>query len=209
VFPGIFLAGGNKLIVYSRPDGRVLELETTTGRELQSWRTPMSFQGAAGLSPDERLCMTIGYEGETVLRNLADESQTTADINILEGSGAAFSPDGKLFAASSDLGFARVWDSVTWGELATLGGFLNGAQSVSFSPDGKRLVLASGGKEALKLFDSESWQDVLTLEGQGSDGHGLAFSPDENDIGWLNSSGVLQVWQAPSWEQITAEEAKQ
>jgi WD40 repeat protein len=102
-----------------------------------------------------------------------------------------------------------VWDSATWRELATLGGFLNGAQSVSFSPDGKRLVMASGGKEALKLCDTESWQDVLTLEGQGSDGHGLGFSPDGNDIGWLNSSGVLQVWQAPSWDEIAANEAKQ
>jgi eukaryotic-like serine/threonine-protein kinase len=209
VFPGTFLAGGNKLIVYSRLDGRVRELDTTTGQELQSWRMEAGFQGAAGLSPDERLCMIIGYEGETLLRNLADETQTTVDINILEGSGAAFSPDGKLFAASSDLGFARVWDSVTWRELATLGGFLNGAQSVSFSPDGKRLVIASGGKEALKLCDTESWQDVLTLEGQGSDGRGLAFSPDGNDIGWLNSSGALQVWQAPSWQEINAAEATQ
>jgi hypothetical protein len=69
--------------------------------------------------------------------------------------------------------------------------------------------MGSGGKEAVKLCDTESWQYVITLEGQGFDGGDLAFSPDGNDIGWLNNGGVLQVWQAPSWEEIAAAEAQQ
>ncbi len=69
--------------------------------------------------------------------------------------------------------------------------------------------MGSGGKEALKLCDTESWQDVLTLEAQGYDGQRMGFSPDGNDIGRLNASNVLQIWQAPSWDQIAAAEAKQ
>jgi WD40 repeat protein len=151
----------------------------------------------------------VGYNGDVVIRNLADETQTKGDIDILEGSGVVYSPDGKLFAVASDLGFARIWDSATWRQVATVGGFLNGAHAVCFSPDGNRLVIGGGGKEALKLCDTQSWQDVLTLEGDGTDRRNLAFSSDGNDIGWLNASNVLQIWQAPSWDQIAAAEAKQ
>jgi WD40 repeat protein len=99
-----------------------------------------------------------------------------------------------------------VWDAATWRQEATFGGFFNGAHTVAFSPDGKRLAIGSGGKEAVKLCDTESWQDVLTLEGQGHDYHNLAFSQDGNAIGWMNDSGSLFLWRAPSWAEIAATE---
>ncbi|MGD0541203.1 MAG: WD40 repeat domain-containing protein, partial [Tepidisphaeraceae bacterium] len=209
VSPGSFFADGNKMIVYSMSEHQARELDLTTGRVLQSWPEPELIHGAPAVSRDERLCVIVGYNGDVVIRNLADETQTKGDIDILEGSGVVYSPDGKLFAVASDLGFARIWDSATWGQVATVGGFLNGAHAVCFSPDGNRLVIGGGGKEALKLCDTQSWQDVLTLEGDGTDRRNLAFSSDGNDIGWLNASNVLQIWQAPSWDQIAAAEAKQ
>ena len=93
------------------------------------------------------------------------------------------------------------------GKWQPCGGFLNGVNSVAFSPDGKRLVIGSDGKEAVKLWDTESWQEVLSLEGQGTGSPGAWFSPNGNAIGWLNSAiGVLHIWRAPSWEEINAEE---
>jgi WD40 repeat protein/serine/threonine protein kinase len=210
VQPVFFLADGSKLIIYSGADINWFhELNAETGRELQSWRGPAEYLGSIGFSPDERSCVMVGYGGNIVIRNLADESETNADIDLQETGGASYSPDGKLFAATSQRGYARVWDSATCRQVANLGGFLNGVGSASFSPDGKRLAMGSGGKEAVKLCDTESWQYVITLEGQGFDGGDLAFSPDGNDIGWLNNGGVLQVWQAPSWEEIAAAEAQQ
>jgi len=77
---------------------------------------------------------------------------------------------------------------------------------MAFSPDGKRLVTASSGGQAVQLWDTESWQDVLTIEGQGASHNSTAVSPDGNTIGTLDATGVLQIWRAPSWAEINAAE---
>jgi WD40 repeat protein len=207
VAPLCFLADGSKLITWSSGD-LLREWDLTTGSEIQSWLAPRDFSIWA-LSPDERWWVGISYEGGTFVRNLIDESNAKVSLDHLEGMYAKYSPDGRLFAVASALGYARVWDAATWRQEATLGGFLNGANSIAFSPDGKRLAIASGGKEAVKLCDTASWQDVLILEGQGYDNRMMAFSPHGNVIGWLNDSGVLHLWRAPSWEEINTAEARE
>ena len=94
---------------------------------------------AATLSPDDRLFVALGDEGDVVVRDLAAQSSSKPDIKFLEpGPFCAFSPDGKLFAMASYLGYARVWETANWREAATLrgfklgvvvGGFLAGRQS--------------------------------------------------------------------------------
>ncbi len=201
------LADGKKLITFSGRGNSLHEWDLTTRLEIQSWQAPAAFNGAAQLTPDERSFMAIGDEGDAVVRSLADASQTKVDLGVLEGYNADFSPDGKLLAVSSSLGFARVWDAATWKPVATIGGFLNGVKLLAFSPDGKRLAIASNGKEAVRLCDTDSWQDVLTLESQGS-GDGARFSPDGNDLIWRNNT-TLYLWRAPSWAEINAAEAKE
>lgn len=203
-----FLADGKKLITFSFRDNLLHEWNLTTGAEIQSWPAPVTFDGAAQLTPDERSYMAIGREGDVVLRILADASQTKVDLGVLEAYNAFFSPDGKLLAVTSSLGFAKVWDVATWKLVATIGGFLNGVKPSSFSPDGKRLALASNGKEAVRLCDTDSWQDVLTLECQGTGVGGVSFSPDGNDLIWGNNT-TLYLWRAPSWAEINAAEAKE
>jgi len=209
VTPLGFLANGNKLITSSEAPLSLHEWDLTTGLEIQSWPRPRPFQGIA-LSPDEQLCVAIGYEGDVITRNLADENTGTLPLDVLEASGAAFSPDGKFFAAASELGYARVWDAKTWKEVATLRGFLLGTHSVVFSPDDTRLVTGNGaGVEALKLWDTDSWQDVITLQGSGSVFFEPLFSPDGNSVGVMSDAGILHVWRAPSWAEINAAEAQE
>jgi WD40 repeat protein/serine/threonine protein kinase len=210
VVPVEFLANGNKLIIFSNSDGMFHEWDLTTGLEIQSWPAPHQLQYGIALSPNEQSFVAIGYEGEVVTRNLADENTGTLPLDALEASDAAFSADGKLLATTSYLGFARVWDAKTWREVATLRGFLLGAAWVIFSPDGTRLATSSGaGAQALKLWDTDSWQDVITLPGSGSIFGVILFSPDGNSVGVLNRAGGLQVWRAPSWDEINAAEAKE
>ena len=123
--------------------------------------------------------------------------------------GVTFSPDGKLFAAASGQGFAKLWEATTLQEVATLRGVLLGVHSVAFSPDGRRLAIDSSGIEAIQLWDVESSQELLTLEGVGSVFCRTAFSPDGNVLGSRNDAGLLHLWRAPSWEEIAAAEAKE
>jgi WD40 repeat protein/serine/threonine protein kinase len=200
-----FLGDGNKLVTRSVSDNLLHERDLSTGLEIQSWQAPETIHALA-VSPDERSCMAIGYWGDVVFRNLTDHSNTKVDLDVLEAEGAScFSPDGKLFAVASALGYTRVWETATWREVATLRGHLLGVHSAAFSGDGKRLA-TGGGNAALKLWDTESWQEVLTLEGQGSLFSSTAFSPDGNVIYAANNEGIVQLWRAPSWEEINAAE---
>jgi len=212
VTPLNFLARGNRLVCWTIADHRFSEWDLEATREIQSWPAPANFQapGSFGLSRDEQLGIGIGWSGQVQGRNLPGQSTTNVPLDVLEGHTVAFSADGKRLAVASALGFARVWDTATWREEATLAGFLNAVGSVAFSPDGQRL--ATGGtspEDALKLWSMDSWQELLTLEGPGSLYSSTAFSPDGTAIGTMTSDGFLRVWQAPSWAEIDAAEAKE
>jgi WD40 repeat protein len=85
--------------------------------------------------------------------------------------------------------------------MATLHGFLQGMNSVAFSPDGKRLAIGGDGNEAIKLWHVASLQELLTLEGQGSTFNAAAFSPDGNVLAASNGQGLLHLWRAPPLAQ--------
>jgi WD40 repeat protein len=145
-----------------------------------------------------------GYGGDVLFEDLASGGSVKRNLNAEEIGMGAFSPDGTLFAVSSYMGYARVWETATWREVATLRGYPKSVNSVAFSGDGKRL--ATGGvNEALKLWDTDSWQEVLTLEAQGT-GHAIFFSPDGNAILEGNYARIVHIWRAPSWEEINAAE---
>ncbi|HEY5043356.1 MAG TPA: serine/threonine-protein kinase [Verrucomicrobiae bacterium] len=209
VYPLSFLARGNRLVVRFDADNRFSEWDLEANREFQSWPAPAIFR-AFGVSPDERLGIGIGYNGDISSRNLPEHSNTNLPLDALEGVTVSFSPDGKRLALASSLGYARVWETANWREEATLRGFLNAVNSVAFSPDGQRL--ATGGTtpdDTLKLWDVASWQELLTLEGAGTMFGLTAFSPDGNAIGTLSNDGILNLWRAPSWAEINAAEAKE
>ena len=128
-------------------------------------------------------------------------------LEIHETSGIAFSPSGKHIAASSIQGTVKLWETENFREVATLQGYLQAGDSVAFSPDGRRLAAGVSGLETVKIWDVESHQELLTLYDQGAMYTRTAFSPDGNALGSMNLAGRLNLWQAPSWEEIRQAEA--
>jgi WD40 repeat protein len=92
-----FLAGGSKLL--TGPDGysagSIHEWDLTTGVETQAWQVPK--YSVADVSSDERYCLAVG-NGDNLVRNLADKSNTIFHQDSLEESEVCYSPDGKLVA---------------------------------------------------------------------------------------------------------------
>ncbi len=211
VRPEAFLADGTKLVTTSMVEGLHQEWDLGSGLAIQSWRWADEFTSLS-LSADEQNCLAFGYGGDFVLRTLTDKTDRHLPLNAVEAVAGSFSSDGRLFAIASDMGYARLWNTATWQAVATLGGVLMGMNSANFAADGKRLVTASNGLEAVKLFDTESWQEVFTLGAFGTGGlgsNGARFSPDGNSVFWRNTSGDLYMWRAPSWEEIAAAEARE
>jgi WD40 repeat protein len=119
----------------------------------------------------------------------------------------AISPDGGLVASSTVGGEVRLFDPAK-GELTGphLHGHLNAAYGIAFSADGRRLISAFGGREAVKLWDVGTRQELLTLGGTGSMLPAARWSAD-GDV--ILAGPPWQAWRAPSWEEIAAAEAKE
>jgi WD40 repeat protein len=204
-----FLASGNKLITWSKTGNSFHEWDLPTGRELESWQEAVQDSRNLVSAPDGELQVEFGFDGAVRMKDAANDEDLETNLDFQEGNNAAVSPDGKFFAVSSDMGYARVWDTATWHEVATLRGFFNSAESVAFSPDGQRLATGTpNADDAVSLWDVASWQDLFTLEGEGSLFESSAFSPDGNVIGAVTDDHNLNIWRAPSWAEINAAEAK-
>ncbi len=211
---------GPVMIVTWQEDDRLLVTVTTdlrdaqlwdlrTGRLLHAW-SPFYPVGDIAVGPLEGEIVEFASNRDLRFLSLEDFRETTRTLDFLEASFATFSPDRKLFAIASHLGYVRIWNSATWLEQTTLGGFISEAASLSFSPDGRRLATGGGvnPEAAVKLWDTDSWRDLLTLESEGTTFHLARFSQDGNAIGvWDRySNNSLMLWRAPTWEEIDAAE---
>jgi WD40 repeat protein/tRNA A-37 threonylcarbamoyl transferase component Bud32 len=205
-----FLPQGRKLALIYPGNGTVHFWELTTWKEAWPGRALVLNDLSAGaFSPDERWGLALGWTGGSVLVELATGRGLNPNLNLRQVHSAAFSPDGTLFAAASELGLVCLWQTTNWQEARRLRGVLLGFHSVAFSPDGSRLATGSNGREAVKLWDTRSYQELLTLEGQGPVFNPTAFSADGNVVGSMNAMGTLHLWRAPPLAEIDAAQAKE
>ncbi|KIO01502.1 hypothetical protein M404DRAFT_149928, partial [Pisolithus tinctorius Marx 270] len=140
----------------------------------------------------------------------------------------AFSPDGNRIASSSWDNTVRVWDAKSGDQIgcpltghtdydntvrvwdaksgnqigSPLKGHSNWVTSVAFSPDGNRIVSASGDK-TLRVWDAKSGNQIGSpLKGHTEDVTSVAFSPDGNRIVSGSWDNTMRVWDAKSGDQI-------
>lgn len=114
----------------------------------------------------------------------------------------AISPDGKTIATGATDGTIKLWDGITFKQLASLpAAHAGGVRAVQFSPDGK--VLASGGGDKIaRLWDVTVEKPVVLFKLEGHEGavNAVAFSPDGKRLaagtGVSKKSGVVQIWDA-------------
>ena len=87
--------------------------------------------------------------------------------------------------------------SVESRETLTLKGHSDIVASVSFSPDGKRIVSGSFDN-SLKVWDAQTGQETLTLKGHSGSVLSVSFSPDGKRIVSGSSDNTLKVWDIAS-----------
>ncbi len=150
---------------------------------------------------------SLGPEHELLFFELAQPNRPPRRIS---GKGEVFSLaaacDGALVACSTTRGEVQFFDPLKGELIESIHGHLHSAFGLSFSPDGRILISASGGREAVKLWDVSTRQELLTLEGTGSLLSRVTWSP-EGDL--LVAGTPWQAWRAPSWEEIAAVEQQE
>ena len=68
-----------------------------------------------------------------------------------------------------------------------------GVTMVRFSPDGKKLAVATVD-DGTAVFDAESGNGILTLQGEQPWTNGVAFSADGRRLATADKDGVVQVY---------------
>jgi len=148
--------------------------------------------------------ITNGNAFETLFFDLAHSGRVLRSVPRGHYSTALLAaPDGGIVAQATLDAQVRLFDPAAGEMIASLDCL---AQSLAFSQDGRRLILASSGREPVKLWDVGTRQELLTLSGTGSILRAAKWSPDGNVI---LAGPPWQAWIAPSWEEIAAAEAKE
>jgi WD40 repeat protein len=197
-------------------DSSIREWDMAEWRETRSWTTQAIVPTFAATSDEQWLLLGQGG-GRGLLLNTATGGERPLDRKTDSPSGVTwgvtFSANGKRFAEASSTGFVKLWEwdavTATLRQAHTFDRCMLGAHSVAFSPDNKRLAAGSSGHESIRLWDVESKEELLALDEPSCASWKTDFSPDGNVLGSLDVLGVLRLWRAPSWEEITAAEAKE
>jgi branched-chain amino acid transport system substrate-binding protein len=107
----------------------------------------------------------------------------------------AYGPDGTLLATAGrgSSNAVRLWNASSGEPVRTLTGHQDAVWSVSFSPDGQRLVSASRDGTA-RIWSAQDGQLLTTLQPNAGALVSAAFSPDGQRLATAAQVGSVQLW---------------
>ena len=196
----------------------VLKLwDAVTGKEIRAWKDNKNLVKDACFSPDGKSIITTYSHGAIKRWDIASGAELTPikDVDLSAvGPCIAVSVDGTLIASGSRNTMINIWDAATGQEVNTLQGHVNPIRSLSFSPDGKRLVSITGGitpstAHTVKLWDVATGEELISLKGQSHNGSNIVFSPDGSTVAWASASAnaatdySIKLWDVTTAEEIT------
>lgn len=164
---------------------------------------------AAGLTPQGRLT-TIARNGERLVSRTwdVDTGQEKPDLAVeLEGTGAAFAPDGLTFVVMSESGLEvrKVGDSQPVVKLAYAG-----PQIVAWSPDGRSLAAATERQARVWGLDSRRSTGQLALPGPpaalalAEGGDSLAAVVGSGEVTRSGEVHTAKLWNVSSGEELSS-----
>ena len=156
---------------------------------------------------NELLLMSTGDNASMRYDFAAARFIPTTSLHLQQSNRPQFSLDGRFLFAPSSSGEVRVFDATTLQETAKLRGFMFGAHSVGFTPDGQRLVTGSTAQESITIWDQGNYERLLTFPTTDSGLNSTGFSPDGNVLVGRSGAGNVFFWRAPTFEEIAQAEA--
>jgi WD40 repeat protein/serine/threonine protein kinase len=192
-----FRPDGGRLLILPR-DGALLSWDPATNDRQVLLRVPRD-NAVVGdsFSPDQNLL--VGVKDRALQLWDIRTGRKRADLpgRRPEGlpSAAAFSPDGRRFAYSTEDKTIVVWDLGAGAVTHVLRGHTGVIGALGFSPDGKRL--ASGGlypENTARLWAVATGKEIAALPGHRNAVPWLAFSPDGTRLATACLDQTARLW---------------
>lgn len=199
----VFSPDGTRLAVCSPYVEAVVLLDAATGDKVREIPVKKA-SGISGLAftRDGKQLVGAGKHKEAYLWDVATGSEVRRFVGHTHDSvdTLSLSPDDKLLVTGSGDKTVRVWEVATGQELRQLEDTTNGAQSLAFLPDGKRVVvgLNSPGERA-GVWDATTGKRLFELIGTR-----VAASGDGHKLATMKAGGGLEIlwWDAATGKQL-------
>jgi len=164
-------------------------------------------------SPDGRRIVSDS-DGKIVRVHEADSGAEVAVLHGHEGKVycVSYSPDSRhIVSGSASVHYGtswnceddtiRVWDAETGANLAVLRGHEGEVNSVTYSPDGRRIVSGSSDK-TIRVWDAENGTQLAVFRGHEERVTSVSYSPDGRRIVSGSSDKTIRVWDAENGTQL-------
>jgi WD40 repeat protein len=158
-------------------------------KELKRFKGHTASVRGLAFSPDGKQALSASFDGTLRVWDV-EEGKELRCIRLPSGSAAlALSPDGKKFVVSNSVRpiVLRVWDLEAGKELRVLKGHTALVHGLAFSPDGQRILSASGDNTA-RLWDAETGKKLGVLR-HASGVTSVEFFPDGRHA--ITGSGTM------------------
>ena len=195
-----------KLLATAGGDGIARIWNATTGEELFEFaHDQVVFH--VEFSPDGSRVATVSTDGTAKVWDVRTGKNL---LTLSQGNGVrsfwiTFSPDSSRIAVANTLGVSEgwvtIWDAVTGEVLLTLPHLNTRVESVSFNPDGTRIVTI-GDDDAARIWDANTGKELLTFHGYGDSFTNAAYSPDGTRIASTAGDSRVKVWDAITGQEI-------
>jgi WD40 repeat protein len=166
--------------------------DASSGRVLHELAGHADRVRGVGFSPDGRQAVTFGLHGPVYLWDVATGTRLR-DFGSHQMNLAVFSPDGLTLATGSE-GETLLWDVASGKKLLEFKGHEMPASTLTFSPDGSRLLSACRGRD-VKLWDARTGTELISYVGHTDRVYAAVFNPDASRVLTGGTDGTIRLWE--------------
>ena len=187
-----------------RAEGRVLDVRT--GEEL--FRRPLvrgdggtfnNVAGGASFAPDGEM---VAFADLSAVRVWSTTGEPLYAVSLQgRATDFAFSPDGKLLAAASNLGNVVLSRAADGERVDVLPAASGSVRAPAFSPNGRLLAIGDESGD-VQIWDLPSRRQVASIRGTHGALVQLAFTPDGSRLAVASDDGSVTLYVVSLDEQI-------